>query len=250
MKSWITTVAVVLAWAGASSVSAQSCHGSKAKSEQGTAAVKAEKGGCGSKAKCEGAQACKGEGAQACKGDGKDACQEKTLAAAGVRVMKYKVGEETTCCPKQAEQLAGGDNTKVHFVVGESEYAEKTEALQAYAKVLDEYLETMGTVRYAVGEKCVACPQTAGAMAKASGTPVKYRVATATFMSKDVAEKAAEAARAAAAKITPQTTSDDAKPADAVNAKVELAKARIVAAQLAIDAAAAKAKSEQELAGV
>lgn len=134
-------------------------------------------------------------------------------------------------------------------MVGESEYGDKAEALQAYAKVLDEHLHTMTAVRYAVGEKCVACPLAAGAMAKATGASVKYRVASATFVDKAEAEKAASAAREAAGKVTLPSDAGNAKRCDTVNAAVELAKARIAAAQQAVEAVAAKRAGGTEVAG-
>ena len=126
---------------------------------------------------------------------GKDACKDKSLAASGMPVMHYKVGDKTTCCPKAAAELAKANDAKILYVVSETEYADKAAALQAYAKVLDEYLGTLTAVRYAVGEKCVNCPMAAMALAKDSGETVKYRVAAFTFADKAAADQAADAAR-------------------------------------------------------
>lgn len=211
---------------------------------------------------------------------GKEACKDKSLAATGMPAMHYKVGDQTTCCPKAAAELAAAHDATIRYVVNDTEYADKAEALQAYAKALDEHLGTMTSVRYAVGDKCVACPMAAGALAKNSGETVKYRVAAFTFADKAAAEQAATAARSAADKVSmtmvvdgKETKCDAAakKSCDtaagdtaqgktceykvggtttpcATTAKVELAKARIEAAQKALEEIAAKDNSGKEVA--
>jgi hypothetical protein len=126
----------------------------------------------------------------------------KLLAAAGAPLMQYKVGDQTTMCPKQAAEWSKAkDDLKVRYVVNGTEYSDRAAALQAYQKALDEYLPTMSTVRYAVGDKCVTCPVEAASLAKETGGTVKYRVASFTFADRAQADQAAETARAAADQV-------------------------------------------------
>jgi hypothetical protein len=123
----------------------------------------------------------------------------KLLAASGAPLMQYKVGDRTTFCPKQAAEWSKAkDDLKVRYVVNETEYTDKAAALQAYQTALDEYLPKLSAVRYAVGDKCVACPLEAASLAKETGSTVHYRVASFTFADRAQANQAAEAARAAA----------------------------------------------------
>jgi hypothetical protein len=179
-----TAIVTLLSLALAANAAAQCCSGAKKAADGGTTCQK-DKSTC----------AKSGDMAS------KEGCKDKSLAASGMPVMHYKVGEKTTCCPKAAAEMAKADDATIKYVVSETEYADKSEALQAYAKVLDEYLGTITTVRYAVGEKCVNCPLAAMALAKDSGETVKYRVAGFTFADKAAADKAADAARTAADKV-------------------------------------------------
>jgi hypothetical protein len=176
--------------------------------------------------------------------------------------------------------LAKTNEATIRYVVNETEYADKTEAQESYAKVLDEYLGTLTSVRYAVGEKCVNCPMAALALAKDSGEAVKYRVAAFTFADKAAADKAADAARAAADKVEMTMVVDgqetkcdatakktcnkstdnatagksceyrvgDTKTCCAATAKVEFTKARIETAQKALEEIAAKDNGGKEVA--
>ncbi len=128
-------------------------------------------------------------------------CRGKALAATGMPLMTYKVGEKPTNCPKEAEKLAADGETAVRYVVGTGEFQEKAEALRAYTAALDEYLGTVTTVRYAVGDSTVGCPQAAAALARDVGEAVRFRVASYTFADEDAAQQAAEAARHAADKV-------------------------------------------------
>lgn len=182
--SMTSAIVTLLSLALASSAVAQCCASAKKTADSGATCQKDK-------------SACSKTGEMA----GKEACRDKALAAAGMPLMKYKVGDETTCCPKAAADLAKNNDASIRYVVNDAEYADKGEAQERYAKVLDEYLGTLTAVRYAVGEKCVACPTAAQAIAKDSGETVKYRVAAFTFADKSAAEKAADTARAAADKV-------------------------------------------------
>lgn len=216
----------------------------------------------------EGKSCCAGAtAAKAVATDGKSCSGEKSacsaaLAKAGANTpkMTYKVGEKSTCCPDEAQKLAGGDAKLVKFVVADKEYSDKSEALTAYGKLLDEHLGQITTVKYAVGKECMSCPVSAGELAKKEGKKVEYRLASFNFSDKEAADKAAKSARDAADKVSmkimvgDQTYSCPTMAAAAAKtcgrtveyvigetrtpcnttAQVELAKARIEAALAAI----------------
>lgn len=112
--------------------------------------------------------------------------------------LKYAVGDQTVSCPQQAAELAKGDKKAIRFVVGESKFENEADAKAAYANALDGYLNDITSVKYAVGKECVTCPMSAQEMAKKEGQPVKYRLASFDFTSREKADDAAKAARAAA----------------------------------------------------
>ena len=258
MRAWINSLAVAAAMTFSAATLA--CDGAGKDGPKGTAgdtakACSADKTAC----------------AKSCTNgkDAKAASHDKGLAAAGMPLMKYKVGDQVTACPKEAAKIAtaDGNDAKIRYVVGETEYADKTEALQAYASQLDDFLATMTTVRYAVADETVSCPVAAQKLAQDKGEAVKFRLASVTFADKTEAEKAAHAARQAADAVQMKTVRDgqtvtcskeaekgcaarkvaadqnkdceyqvvDVKTSYPVTAKVELAKARIAAAQKALE---------------
>jgi len=166
-------------------------------------------GSCGAKATACGDK-CTGGAKDAA---GKGGCAGEKLVAAGMPKMTYIVGDEKTCCPETAAKLAEKNSgAKIQYVLGEKTYADKTEALTAYETALNEYLTTVTTVRYAVGDQCVSCPDAAAKMAADNKQTVKYRVASFTFTDKAKAEEAAKAAKTAA---------DGVKLVSATDAKAE-----------------------------
>jgi hypothetical protein len=183
MKTYLSAIAFVCVVSLACSAQAQCCAG---------------------KAKGQPAAAQAGQG-QTCQKD-KNACgkneqvaeRARLLAASGAPLLQFKVGDQTTCCPKQAgEWIKNNDQTQVRYVV---EYTDEAAALKAYQTALEEYLSQLGTVRFAVGDKCVNCPNEAASLAKETGGTVQYRVASFTFADRAQADQAAEAARSAADK--------------------------------------------------
>lgn len=160
----------------------------------------------------------KAEGCQATcsKGDGKTCCQSgqaKTAGCcsdkAGMPVMMYQVGTEKMACPKKASEVAKGDEKAIKFVVADKVYDNKAEAVTAYTSALETYSKDAMSVKFAVGDKCVACPMTAGEMAKKEGKAMKYRLASFDFASEEAAKKAAAAAKEAADKIEMKTMVGD-----------------------------------------
>ncbi len=224
-----------------------------------TSADKPAKCATGEKASassCE--KSCGSSKATASCGDkSKAACGGKALA--GMPVMTYRVGDKECCCPKGAAQMAKTDKAEIKYVVAGKAFDDQGEAMTAYADALDKYMGQMMTVKYAVGDDCVACPMEAAELAKKSDGKIKYRLASMTFDSKEQAEKAAKAAREAADKVTMKALVDgkevdcskakacsdknekveyaigDTKTCCDKQAKVELAKAKIQAALAAIE---------------
>jgi hypothetical protein len=243
MKKWICSAALVLALGLVGNAWADCGGCDKGKAKQAKAG--------GSKTCTMGAANAK-TCSKTCSKDGKSACD--------VPCMQYKVGDEMTCCPKTADKLANDNGGKMLFVVGEKEYQNKAEAMEAYAGLLEEHLEKVTHVRYAVGDKCVKCPKEAGKLAQGNGGKVKYVVGSATFDCKEKAEQAAQQAANASEKVKMTTYVDgksycceksaemaakrsgkkceyqvgDAKTPCQTTARVELAKARIQAAVEAI----------------
>jgi hypothetical protein len=144
---------------------------------------------------------------QTAKADGAAArtCAEKAcptvacpVACCAMPRFAYKVGDERTCCEKTAGALAEKNGGHMIYCVGDKEYSERSKADEAFADLLESYLTQITTVRYMVGDKCVACPMHARGLAGESGGTIRYCVGTATFDSEEQAQKAAGRAREAA----------------------------------------------------
>jgi hypothetical protein len=270
MRLWSRSAAVLGVFGFV--VSAWACDPKPAAGAQKTAdAGHQDKAGCGASAKQVAGK--DGAGKEGCHG----AAKGQAVAGRELPRFLYKVGDQTVACPAEAQKIAAGDDAKIRYVVDQTEYGDKIEALKAYAGVLDTFYAGVTTVRYAVGEQCVGCPKAAEAMAKGSGKTVKYRVGAVVFTDKARAEEAPEAAREAAEKITLSYVVDGKSYAGAAEAetaraasggekkpcayavgdvrtpceataKVELAKARIQAAQRAIDQTAEQKVAEREVA--
>ena len=216
----------------------------------------------------------KGEGKCCAAGDKKgecsSACSEggKAVAVKMPR-MSYKVGDKEVCCSSEASELAKGDKSKIQFVVAGKSYGNQGEATDALATALDGFMNEVTTVKYAVGDNCVACPNAAKEMASKDNKKVQYRVASFNFEKQEDAEKAVKVAKDAAAKIEmkmmvgdkcyqcPMSAGDAAKKENKTveyvvgetkaccdkEAKVNLAKARIDAAMKAMSEAPGIAKA-------
>jgi hypothetical protein len=191
----IAVCAVTIALAG--SAAAQCCNRHKAQADGATAKAGADSSTC-----------------KAHQGGDKTAaelaCRGKALNAAGAPLMQYKVGDQTTKCPQEADKLAAAaaGDAKIRYVVDDTEYADKTEALRAYAKTLDAHLAKLTAVRYVVGEATLNCPQAATKLAADQHEAVKYRLASFTFEDQAAAQQAADAAREAADNVDMKTLVD------------------------------------------
>ena len=91
-----------------------------------------------------------------------------SAAMASLPKMSYKIGDEATCCSHSAKALAEKHSAPIHYVVAETSYTDKSEAMSALVEKTEAALaayttpsvcEVSGTTTIA-GEKC-SCPMTA-----------------------------------------------------------------------------------------
>lgn len=169
------------------------------------------KGGCGSKAEAK--APCHGKGktveltsdkaahgnSKPCPHAGESSKEEGCPISAKVKTVlsslpsiKYRVGDETTCCHKSATAMAEKAGTPMKYVVGEDVFDSEGEAKGRLVSLLESEIEKMSSVQYAVGESCGRCPMTAKRLAKEKGTKVAYRVGGFDFPEKEQAEKVAK----------------------------------------------------------
>lgn len=210
-------------------------------------------------------------------GEGKACCQDNAKASgccsssqlASLKDMPQllmKVGNETTPCCDKAKELAKGDESKIQFVVADKTFGNKCEAHKAYAAALDEYFNRLTTVQFAVGDKTMSCPTSADQAAKVSHEKVRYVLASHRFDEQAKADQIAKDARAAADKVAmkwavgdKQFCCDkmagaeaakckdakveyvvgDSRFSDEMQAKVHVARARVLAAAEVIEKAGA-----------
>ncbi len=186
----------------------------QAKAKKGTCSAKQGKAACADKQKKAGC--CDADKKPGCKDkasckskDGKEACGEVNCVGEQVRYkgvvmprMVYQIGDQKLKCPKSAAKLAKEKNLPIKYVVGDQTFSDKAKALDAYAGMLEKYYDELLTVKYAVGGKCVSCPNAAAEMAKQKGKKVCYQVGSFCFKDRAAAEKAAKMARATGDKVT------------------------------------------------
>ena len=135
---------------------------------------------------------------------GETNCAGEQVAYKGMMIprMVYLVGDQTLTCPRTAAAAAKESGTTLKYVVAGQTYDDKEAALAAHAEQLENFLNNdVLAVQYTVGKDCTRCSNSAKAMANKCGQPVKYRLASRNFASKDKAEEAAKVAREAAEKI-------------------------------------------------
>ncbi len=108
--------------------------------------------------------------------------------------MKYRVGDETTCCSHAAAAMAKTAGKPIQYVVGENTFDKEGDAMVKLTSLLESEVELLKTVQFATGGKCYQCPMTAKDMAKKSNDKVVYRVGGVDFNDKATAEKAVKLA--------------------------------------------------------
>jgi len=103
---------------------------------------------------------CCAEGGSSCKGE----CPV-SLAMAKLPKMSYQVGSESMCCSESAAKLAAESNEEIQFVVAETTYDNKTEAMTALVEKTEAMVEAFITPSHCeksgkttvAGETC-SCP--------------------------------------------------------------------------------------------
>jgi hypothetical protein len=115
--------------------------------------------------------------------------------------MKYRVGSETTCCSKSAEEMAAKAGQTITYVVGEQTFEKKNEATLALAKVLEAEMEKMLAVQSSTGAAAGGCPHAAKEAAKQGATLATYKVGGIEYTDQQKAERAAKLAAEAAANV-------------------------------------------------
>lgn len=103
--------------------------------------------------------------------------------------MKYRVGDETTCCSHAAAAMAKTADKPIQYVVGENTFDKEGDAMVKLTSLLEAEVESLKTVQFATAGKCYRCPVTAKNMAKKSNDKVVYRVGGVDFDDKETAEK-------------------------------------------------------------
>jgi hypothetical protein len=147
-----------------------------------------------------------GDCAKSC-GD-KAGCCAKSYAAM-LPAMKYRVGDATVECPDKAKELAKGDAKAIKFVVADKSFDDVVAAEKALTSAYETFTTEATTVKYAVGDKCVGCPMSAGELAKKENKKMAYRLASYDFASEDAAKKAVASAKEAAGKVEMKTMVGD-----------------------------------------
>ena len=140
-------------------VAAAGCSDAKACPASGCAVAAA---GCGDAKACATTVALQGD--KLCPID---------LALEKLPKISFAVGEEKTCCPKAAGELAKKSGTPIHFVVAEKTYAKESDAKLALVEATEKYVSDFakpkkcavsGTITVA-GDKC-GCDKSAAHKAK------------------------------------------------------------------------------------
>lgn len=116
---------------------------------------------------------------------------------ASLPTMKYKVGDEVTGCSKSAGKMAKANGGKMQYMVGEEIFTDEGEAVVKLASLLENEIASLSSIQYAVAGECVQCPLRAKDLAKKSDAKIAYRVAGVDFDSREKAQKAVEAVKAA-----------------------------------------------------
>lgn len=206
----------------------------------------ADKGAAAASASC--ADKAGAVAAKCCATKGGPTCVE------GMPKMGYRVGDKVVSCPDEARKLmAEHKDAKLAFVVGDKDYTDQAEATKAYGVVLDSYLNNMLTVRE---------------VAAAGNKPAHFELAGYSYGTREQADKAAAAAKMAAEKVTMNyrvagksyNCPDEAKKAATgeqqveyvvgeststcnVMAGIDLTKARIAAANKALEGGSMASRS-------
>lgn len=120
---------------------------------------------------------------------------------AAMPAVKYRVGEQTMCCPNAASVAAKTENKPVEYVVGEEAFKTQSEADAKLVALYEREIEAMIAVQYSVGGESTQCPNTAKQMAESAHAPIAFKVGGVEFADKTKAEAAVKLVADAAAGV-------------------------------------------------
>ncbi len=121
---------------------------------------------------------------------------------ASMPTVKYRVGEQTMCCPNAAFVAAKTADKPVEYVVGEEAFKSQSEADARLVALYEKEIESMVAVQYSVGGESTQCPHAAKSMAESAKAPIAYKVGGVEFTDQAKAEAAAKLVVDAAAGVT------------------------------------------------
>lgn len=104
--------------------------------------------------------------------------------------MKYKIGDDVTCCSKSAAAMAKKSNTKMQYMVGDDVFSTEKEASAKIVAAYEMEVNNLNSMQFSVGNDSFHCPMSAKDKAKSTGKTLAYRVAGFDFSEKSKAEDA------------------------------------------------------------
>ncbi len=120
---------------------------------------------------------------------------------ASMPTVKYRVGEQTMCCPNAASVAAKTANKPVEYVVGDEAFKTQAEADARLVALYDKEIESLIAVQYSVGGESTGCPHAAKDMAEKAKAPIAYKVGGVEFADQAKAEAAVKLVADAAAAV-------------------------------------------------
>ncbi len=115
--------------------------------------------------------------------------------------MKYRIGEDVTCCSKSAATMAEKSGKPIEFLVGDQVLSDRGEAMAKLTSMLDSEAKSMQAMALVVDGKTFQCPASAKTAAKKADVDLVYRVGGVDFKTKGDAAKAQESIDGAIAEV-------------------------------------------------
>lgn len=115
--------------------------------------------------------------------------------------VRYRVGEQTMCCPNGAAIAAKTENKPVEYIVGDEVFKTQAEADARLAALYEKEIESMVSVQYSVAGQSTQCPNSAKQMAESAHAAIAYKVGGVEFQDKAKAEAAVKLVADAASSI-------------------------------------------------
>jgi len=194
MSQKIATLLAAAVFAGSVSLIV-ACPDDEKHGKAGTTVAHDGKAPCGAKAGApcakSGGAPCHAKGTTVVSGESHG---DNRIDAVLARLPKitYRVGDEATCCEKTAAMIAEKSGKPIQYVLGEEVLDSHCAAEVKLASLLEQELESIAAMRFAVGDETVGCPVTAKELAKKNGGTMAYRVGGVDFNSEEQAGKAVQ----------------------------------------------------------